>query len=359
MKTTTRLLLWLLFIGLQMALLAFFKQHPDWVEHYYSNLFYKYCSQLFRAVLGFFPFSIGDLLYLGVGVFGVYKLVKLFRGQQSVFYKVKKIAVLSIQSIAVFFFLFNLLWGFNNYRVPLHQKLDLELSYTEEELVALTEKLIEQTTDLQLEITHDTTKAVVMPYSEEQLLQDAHRGLKNLEAENDWLRYKNDAIKKSLWSLPLTYMGFSGYINPFTNEAQVNYKVPAIGMIVTATHETAHQIGFAKESEANFIGYLGTRAQTDVHYRYAASLYALKYCLSTLEKNESEAFLILHANLNSGVLTNLYESTVFWSGYRNFSNSFFKVFYGSFLRVNNQKEGIKSYNRFVDLLINYHKKNPL
>ena len=57
--------------------------------------------------------------------------------------------------------------------------------------------------------------------------------------------YKNVSVKKSLFSLPLTYMGFSGYINPFTNEANINRKIPSTSLTFVINHEIAHQLGIA------------------------------------------------------------------------------------------------------------------
>ncbi|MEG0917487.1 MAG: DUF3810 family protein, partial [Myroides sp.] len=51
-------------------------------------------------------------------------------------------------------------------------------------------------------------------------------------------------------------------------------------------------------------------------------------------------------------------SEQFWLRKRNVSSYFFKNLYGRFLKINNQKDGIQSYNKFVDLLINYNKKYP-
>ena len=51
-------------------------------------------------------------------------------------------------------------------------------------------------------------------------------------------------------------MGFSGYLNPFTNEAQVDILIPKYQLPTTASHEVAHQLGYAAENEANFIGIL-------------------------------------------------------------------------------------------------------
>jgi hypothetical protein len=52
-------------------------------------------------------------------------------------------------------------------------------------------------------------------------------------------------------------MGFSGYLKLFTNEAQVNI-ARCIAFPMTTNHEMAHQMGFASETECNFIGFLAS-----------------------------------------------------------------------------------------------------
>jgi hypothetical protein len=44
----------------------------------------------------------------------------------------------------------------------------------------------------------------------------------------------------------------------FTNEAQVNYIGPMYSFPMTTNHEMAHQMGFASETECNFIGFLAS-----------------------------------------------------------------------------------------------------
>ena len=39
---------------------------PDWVEQWYSRGLYPYLSGFFRRLYGWVPFSVGDLLYLGL-----------------------------------------------------------------------------------------------------------------------------------------------------------------------------------------------------------------------------------------------------------------------------------------------------
>ena len=79
------------------------------------------------------------------------------------------------------------------------------------------------------------------------------------------------ALKKSLLSLPLSYMGYSGYLNPFTLESQVNAKMPIQSLITTSLHETAHQMGYASEKEANFIAYLSAIKSKDPYIQYAGT----------------------------------------------------------------------------------------
>ena len=76
-------------------------------------------------------------------------------------------------------------------------------------------------------------------------------------------------------------MGFAGYLNPFTLESNINLNIPKLNFIVTAAHEMAHQVGFASESEANFIALLLVFKNSDSHIRYAGLTFALNYCYST------------------------------------------------------------------------------
>ena len=359
MKKILSIGIWLLLIPFQFLLIYFFKNNTAWVEHYYTHIFYFYSSQALRYTLGAIPFSVGDLLYIIAVIYLIIKLFKIYKGRKSFIIKLREALLFKLKAVLLFFFFFNLAWGFNNYRTPLHEQLGIATHYTQQDLLAITDQLVEKANNLQLRITADSITPVTITYSTAKILQDAEKGIHQLNDDLNWGMFKNPSIKKSLWSLPLTYMGFSGYLNPFTNEAQVNYKIPKLGMIVTAAHETAHQMGIAKESDANLLGYLGALKQEDIHYQYAATIYALRYCLRTLERDAYADLQIITAKTTVGVLYNLNENPAFWSQYKGISSMFFKMFYGNFLKATNQKEGIHSYNRFVDLLINYHKTVPL
>lgn len=345
-----------LFLVLKSILTA----NPQWVEQYYTQGFYIFYLRLITACTNLFPFSIGDVLYFGVGLFLFWKIRQIWLLNRKRKPRIYAYLRLIAKGCLLFYVAFTLLWGMNNYRVPLTAQLDLQQGYSKKELLDLTQQIIEETNALQRNITRDTLQGVVMPFDKKQMLQDAELGIQTLSNSTRWFEYYNQKAKGSLYSLPLTYMGFSGYVNPFTLEAQVNTKIPTSTFIVTASHEIAHQVGYAKESEANFIGFLAAKSQIDLHYQYSSNIFALRYCLKALEGEQTqEEFSAVLKTIHPGVQVNLMENTLFWQSYKTVTDAIFKFIYNNFLKINNQKEGIKSYNKFIDLLIHYNKKEPV
>jgi hypothetical protein len=80
-------------------------------------------------------------------------------------------------------------------------------------------------------------------------------------------------------------MGFGGYLNPFT-EAQVNYLGPMYSFPMTA-HEMAHQMGYASESECNFIGFLASVKNDNLHPIFRLHGF---YCLSNWQNQRQRLF---------------------------------------------------------------------
>jgi len=341
------------FLLFQIVFLRFLAFFPETVEHFYSNGLYVYVSRFSRTVLGKIPFSIGDILYGIVIVYGMHWFYK----NRKLSWKNKVWPVLSF--LSVFYFLFHLLWAFNYYREPLFEKMNIQRDYTNENLFAFTKKLIAKTNEVQFQITHDKNKKVTNPYSQDSIFSMTQNGYDVLANEYPFFKYEIPSRKKSLISLPLTYMGFGGYLNPFTNESQVNYKLPLYGFPYVICHEMAHQIGYASESECNFIGFLACIKNKDLYFQYAAYTAALHYCLGNLIMKDEARFKILQPTVNPGIFENYKESERFWEQYDTFIDKGFHIFYDQFLKTNQQKDGIESYSKYVNLLINYYKDKDL
>ncbi|RKR07109.1 uncharacterized protein DUF3810 [Maribacter vaceletii] len=330
--------------------------HPEIIEKYYSNWLYPILSSFFRTLFGWVPFSIGDIIYfslLAIGLGYIYTNRKYLRKNLKVFF------INCIMILSIVYFTFHLLWGLNYYREPIAKKFHLKEDYTQEELIVLTKKLIAKTNATQLQITKDATTPVTSPYTKEEIFSKTLEGYDQLNKKYPFLSYQKPSIKKSLFSTGLTYMGYGGYLNPFTNEAQVNALLPKFRFPVVAGHEIGHQIGYSAENETNFIGYLVTVRNSDIYFKYSAYAYALGYCLNDINKKDPELVKQLLDELNPGVRKNYKQMADFWDTYENPLEPIFKTIYNSFLKANNQTKGIQSYNAVVSLMISYHKKNNL
>lgn len=345
-----------LLLLIQIIILKIIRFFPESVEHFYSNGIYLSISKFSRIVLGKIPFSIGDCIYFILILFAL----KWFWRKRKFWKNEWKNNLLTIFSVlSIFYFFFHILWALNYYREPLFEKMTIERDYTDADLLVFTKKLIAKTNAVQSQITKNDSLKVVFPYSQNQVFKMNQNGYKNLSKEYAFFTYSHLSIKKSLFSLPLTYMGFGGYLNPFTNEAQVNYLGPMYSFPMTANHEMAHQMGFASESECNFIGFMSSIKNDNLYFQYSGYSMALRYCLGNWQVRNEKILNLLLKTVHPGILKNYKESEDFWKQYQTPIETGFHAFYDRFLKMNQQKDGMDSYSKFVNLMVNYYKERPL
>lgn len=350
MKRNYFLPLLLLIQILFLKIITFF---PEVVERYYSQSLYVGIARFLRTCLGWIPFSVGDFLYLFLIGYAFYWLLK----NRGASLKEKILSVFSFLSVV--YFLFHFLWAFNYYRIPLTENNAKNKEYTEQDLVHFTQQLIRKTNEIQFKITHQVSQKVILHDSQELLFKKALNGYQKLAQKHPNFTYSIPSQKKSFLSLPLTYMGFAGYLNPFTNEAQVNSKLPLYSFPNVVCHEMAHQIGYGSESECNFIGFLACMNNDDNYFKYATLCHALRNCLATIASTNEVAFQKLLVQINPGIIQNFKESEAFWQQYDTIIDKGFHAFYDQYLKSNQQEDGIESYNNYLSLLINYQKINEL
>lgn len=334
----------------QYFLVKWLANYPDFVERFYSNGIYPYISQTFRFMLGWLPFSFGDVVYAFAIIYMARWVFKNFKRLKT---DTKGWFLDVFSAISMVYFAFHLFWGLNYYRLPLHKSLHLEADYTTEQLIKVTETLISKSNMLYSEIAGNDTLKIDISYSKSAIFEMAPTGYAHLKNSFPKLEYHPKSIKKSLFSYPLTYMGFSGYLNPLTGEAHVDGLIPTYLFPTTTTHEMAHQLGFAAENEANFIGCLAAINHDDIYFKYSGYTFALRFCLNEIARRDEAVFDTLYNTVNKGILNNYKEARDFWDSYENPLEPFFKLTYSSYLKANKQAKGMESYSYVVALLVNY------
>ena len=354
MQKKTKLILVVL-LPIQILVLQLLKYVPEFIETFYSTGIFPFISKTSRFIFGWIPFSVGDIFYFFIIVFlirWVYKNIKRIKTDTKNF-------ILDIFStLSVVYLLFNLLWGLNYYRVPLHQSLTLDTEYNTEELIATTKRLIKKSNEMHRQLGFHDSIRIESPYDDKQLFEKTLNGYKNLSQKYPNLDYTPLSLKNSIWSLGLTYMGYSGYFNPFTGEAQVNSLINFHKFPVVICHEQAHQLGYAAENEANFIAALATINNEDEFIKYTGYIFALRYCVNEIARRDLDTYRELLTTISPGILKSYKEMRDFWKSYENPFEVISKLFWDQFLKANNQSNGIKSYSYMVALIINYYEDQP-
>jgi len=334
----------------QVLLLKLISNYPELVEAYYSKGLYIYISKALRFIFGWVPFSVGDVLYTVGIIYGVRWLyINRKRIINDTLLWLRDILVV----VSLIYFAFHLFWGLNYYRLPLHKSLGLANDYTTEQLITVTKKLINSSNNVHLKVSHNDTIKVTIPYDKNTLMQNSSRGYEVLRATYPQLQPMPKSVKRSIYSLPSSYMAIGGYLNPFTNEGQINSLSPLHRFPNTICHEQAHQIGFAAENETNFIGCLAAMNHDDPYYQYSGYIFALKYCLLDLQKRDPNLYEQLIENVHIGIRKNYQEEYDFWMDHENPFRPLFDSTLNQYLKANNQPKGIESYSYVVALLVNH------
>ena len=344
-------------IPLQVILVNFLKPKTLWVEGFYATKLYPHISKTLRLILGWIPFSFGDVvafLLIGIVIYNLYKLIKN-RFKTYLDFITKIGAILSVLYFCFYFF-----WGLNYFREPLAKKLNLEQSdYTTLQLVNTTKKVITKLNEQHFKITQNDTVKIEDAYSANETFKKAIDGYTIVSKTYPVLKYEHLDVKKSLVSWMHLYTRTSGYFNPVTGEAQINYKIPKTGLPATTCHEMAHQIGWSAENDANFVSFLTCTANPDAHFKYAGYRMAFSYLMKEIKKRDEALYKELWLLVNKGIDKDFQEKYEYWQQFRNPIEPYIKKGYSSYLKANNQASGIDSYNYVVDLLIAYDKQKSI
>jgi hypothetical protein len=117
-----------------------------------------------------------------------------------------------------------------------------------------------------------------------------------------------------------------------------------------------HQVGYAKENEANFSSFLAGRVSDDVEFRYSAYYDMYGYAMSDLFVYNPLCFIELKKSEHPQIKKDNRTYRQYLLKSRNAVEPVMSIAYDRYLRMNNQPHGKETYNEVVDWLIAYMKK---
>lgn len=352
LKTKIVLILLLPIILLIRELLYF---NPALTEMLYSRLLYPPIGMLLSNISGILPFSLAEFM---VYLFIVFIAYIITRSLYSLFKSANKLQttlnaiINALCAISITYCLFLLLWGFNYYRQPLAYSIGFTTSKsTVADLKGLCAALIDKTNLLRVEVKENEAGVMYLEGGFNRAANRADIGYQKLSAPYPIFKGSFGRPKGVILSRQLCYTGIAGIYFPFTGEANVNKLVPESMLPCTMGHEMAHQRGFAREDEANFIGYLVCKAQGDVDFQYSGYLLATIYSMNALHEYDIESYKELTKKYSEGVRRDLKYNSDFWKQFEGPVEEMQEKINDSYLKSNKQADGIYSYGRMVDLLL--------
>jgi len=321
-------------------------------------------SEDFRAIYGekIYPFMSGTLNFLfsqtrtsvaeivliafaallAASVIGT--ILKLLFGRRKGRAFVSFIVNLLCVASAVYF-LFTVTCGINYYRDSFAEIEHLDTSEsTESELVALAESLVSRLNeadasfDRNYQSFDDTSDRAVTYFA---TLAEMYPSLQG----------EYGAPKAVNFFGMMSYSQITGFFFPFTYEANVNDSIPKMSLPATMCHELVHLRGFMREDEANYIAYLACVESGDPEFVYSGLLLAYSYTANALYSQNPQSYITVSSELNDNVKADLHERQNYWEKYEGIVAEVSDKVNDTYLKVNAQSDGTKSYGRMVDLLI--------
>jgi hypothetical protein len=340
------------------VLIKLFSLNEAWVEQCYSTEFYPFISKILRLLLGWIPFSIGDLFYLGAFiwlVFKTWKLLQLVRKRKMkehfswmLFRKYLKLSLL-------LYFVFSLNWGLNYYRQGIKTQLGLKLEpYSPADLFALTTALQTRLNSYAEQI--DSIQR--LQYNDNNFLfSKGKEAYQTARQQYPFLAYSVPSIKPSIFTSVGHWFGFTGYYNPFSAEAQLKTTIPVFLKPFVVTHEIAHQLGYAKENEASFVAYLTCKTSPDINCLYSVYFEMYRDAVFECRQTADTAFVrTLVKNIHPRVKWDNIDLRNYNLQNKNLVEPVMTGAYDKYLRLNNQPKGRATYNEVIAYLIAYMKK---
>lgn len=320
------------------------------VNLFFSEILYNFSSH--------FSFSVGDVFYTVLVFLAVVLVIKmsisLFKKD---FKRFRKRLAGLVYGISLFYFVLYILWGFNYFKKPIKDNYNVELNSVDE-LKELAEFYYLRASEYRNQVNENEDGVFKSFLTKDKLTSEIIKSEDKLKdyTELNLSGFSRPNLKKSIYSSLSTYLGISGYYNPFTNESQYNSINPDSRKLFAQLHETAHQFGFASEDEANFVGFLLGINSDNVNLRYAVNFKAMRSLLNRILWYDPEYVKdFIENKYTEGMKCDREYEIELDKAYNSGSDDAFALLNEAFLRLNNQ-EGLESYGRFVELLVGYNRK---
>lgn len=348
----------LLLFPLSLLLIVLARKSAFFAEQVYALRIYKWLSQLISLIIGLIPISLAELLILIMPIILVTILIKfiirLGNDKQNRKVNAAKGLINILCSLSVVLFSFTLLGGLNYYRYSFGYYSNLEIDkYSVEELYGLTKQLAKQANEIRSLVPKvDDNDVFDLSMSYYKLAKEANKAMKSLSKEFPVFGGFYAQPKPVILSRLMSHAEITGIFIPFTMEANVNVDITDYAIPYTMLHEMAHQRGFMREDEANYIAYIAGISSDNIELMYSSTMLALISSGNALYGQDKDLYFEIREMYSDGIVKDIRANTDYWTKYEDtVISTVSNKINDTYLKANAQEDGVKSYGRMVDLLL--------
>ncbi len=329
----------------------------------FADFFNRYPAAAARAILSYItyilPFSLAEILLILLIPSAVFVIVYACRHYCDSWHNVLIFGAKILCAVCLLFSMFVWTLGTGYRTTELDEKLGLEdQKITADALRETSELIIERLNEITPEIEFGEDSFSVMPYSRDEMSKKLMDAYSKLCDKYDFIPRLYSRVKPVMLSELMSYTHITGVYTYFTGESNINIAFPSFTIPFTAAHELAHQRGFAREDEANFVAFLVCLESDDPYIRYSGYSNMLSYLLDayyTADKSEGHAdYKELYAKIDRAVRL---EDRAYYDFFQKYADNIIADVSGAvndaYLQIQGT-EGTVSYGLVVELAVKYY-----
>ena len=351
-----------LFLGIVAVALRLWVQNagPQQVEEWYVGGLYQAVAPVGLRLNSLLPFSITEVLLAMVLVclpaLLVWWIRRLIRRPQERAAFLRRTGSVLLLAAGTAGFLFMGTGGGCYYRLSFAQISGLPVQDSSVgELAGLCVQLAQRTNQVAGLVERDEeTGEMVSARSFAQWTQEAQETYRQLENLYGGVLANGSLArpKQVFFDQAMSYSRITGIYFFATFEPNINTDTPHYSIPYTICHEMAHACGFMREDEANYIAYLVSSQSDDPEFQYSGLSAALSNSLNALASaGDAELYAAVCQLVDDRIWADYQANNAYWDQYETQYGEFAEAVNDTYLKANDQTDGVRSYGRMVDLLL--------
>lgn len=340
-------------LGIACLLQVLARQVPGFGQ-WYAVTVYPLFVNTYARFMSLFPFCVLEWV-VGIGILwiiflAVRGIVRVAKRKESLGRMFANGGLFVLLVISIIFCMLTVLCSVNYYRDEFSKVAGFEIrEHSTDELRALCVSLAEEVNAASRQVERDSEGHLILP---DHTAEDAMKAMERLGEEYEALSGYYPRPKQVLFADVMSYQSLMGLYSAFTLESMYNGDMMAYNVPDTMCHELSHMKGFMREDEANFIAYLACRESGNPVLQYSGAMNAFVYATNQLYGAAGgEAYAEIFAMLDEEPVLELADNDAFWKQFEGPVKEASKAANDVYLKANDQKDGMKSYGRMVDLLL--------